>query len=343
MKCEDFIGSIYNKTMIMLMLVFCLASVEVLAEPPFNAAIGDATGQIAACIEDNCYESIAKALGMAEDGDRITLVPGTYREAGVLVANGVTIIGTGAHLSGVAAQGKAALVIKGDDTTILGLEISNVSVPNGNGAAVRQEGRNLILRNVYFHDNEMGILTAKATGTLLVEDSVFEKNGNNGLAHNIYAQGEVLKFIRSRSLRARNEGHEIKSRAHRTIIYDSIIASLDSRDSRSIDIPNGGDIIIRKSIIQKGPRSANRAMIAIGLEDVVKYPPMTAIIENNLIIFDTYRVGKVLESEEMSSVILTGNTIIASWNPDLPGNTWFPTRGSAGLPDYPALPVHSDE
>jgi len=329
--------------MLVLILLLCLIPVEVLSGPPWSAASGDAKGQMAACIEDSCYDSIARALGKAEDGDQITLVPGTYRQAGVLVANGVTIIGTGAHLSGVAAQGKAALVIKGDDTVILGLEVSNVSVPDGNGAAVRQEGRNLTLRNVYFHDNEMGILTAKGSGTLLVEDSVFESNGNKGLAHNIYAQGETLKFIRSQSLRARNEGHEIKSRAFRTIISDSVIASLDSKDSRSIDIPSGGDVFIKNSIIQKGPRSKSRDMIGIGLEDVIKHPPMTAVIENNLMIFDTYRVGEVLIHKEMSSVFVTGNTIVASWNLNLPGNTWFPTRGSAGLPDYPALPLHGDE
>jgi hypothetical protein len=327
--------------MLLLILVLCLSPVDVLAGPPLGAASGDAKGQMAACIEDNCYDSIAGALGKAEDGDQITLVPGTYRQAGVLVANGVTIIGTGAHLSGKAAQGKAALVIKGDDTVILGLEISNVSVPDGNGAAVRQEGRNLILRNVYFHDNEMGILTAKGSGTLLVEDSVFESNGHEGLAHN--AQGETLKFVRSQSLRARDEGHEIKSRAFRTIIRDSIIASLDSKDSRSIDIPNGGEIFIENSIIQKGPRSIGREMIGIGLEDVIKHPPMTAVIENNLMIFDTYRVGEVLIHKEMNSVLVTGNTIVASWDLNLPGNTWFPTRGSAGLPDYPALPLHGDE
>jgi hypothetical protein len=336
---------VLNIRLVISLIFVILVFGEAEADPAVDIVSGDFGEKPGACIEGSCYASIREALENAKDNDTITLEPGTYQQSGVLVANGVTIIGTGAHLAGVAAEGKAALVIKGDNTTILGLEISNVRVPSGNGAAVRQEGKNLILRNVHFHDNEMGILTAKGTGILLVEDSLLENNGYEGSAwgHNIYAQGEALKFIRSRSLRARHEGHEIKSRAHRTIIYESIIASLDSKDSRSIDIPNGGDIRIRNSVIQKGPNSTNPDMIGIGLEDVIKHPPMTAIVENNLIIFDEYRVGKVLNHDEMNSVIVTGNTIVSSWNPDLAGNTWFPTRGSAGLPDYPALPVHSDE
>jgi len=77
-----------------------------------------------------------------------------------------------------------------------GSKYPNVQVPDGNGAAIRQEGRNLILSNVHFHDNEMGVLTGKGTRMLLIENSRFENNGYRGsdLGHNIYAQGETLKF-----------------------------------------------------------------------------------------------------------------------------------------------------
>jgi hypothetical protein len=36
-----------------------------------------------------------------------------------------------------------------------------VSVPDGNGAAVRYEGGNLTLNDDYFHDNQEGLLRAR--------------------------------------------------------------------------------------------------------------------------------------------------------------------------------------
>jgi hypothetical protein len=191
----------------------------------------------------------------------------------------------------------------------------------------------------------MGVLTGKGTGILRIEDSLFENNGYEGsaLGHNIYAQGENLEFIRSKSLRARNQGHEIKSRARRTIIDHNLIASLESQDSRSIDVPNGGEIIIKHSLIQKGANSSNVDMIGVGLENVIMHRPTNITIESNTIIFDTSRFGPIVNYRNSGTVTITGNTIIARWNPDLPGNVWFPTRARAGLPDYPALPGPGNE
>jgi len=331
--------------MLVLLISLCLISSGALSDPVVRIDDKSLNRNPAVCIEGSCYASLQKALARAEDHDTVTLKPGIYHQAGVLRANGVTVFGDGAHLLGVATEGKAALIIKGDDATIVGLEISNVRVPDGNGAAIRQEGRNLILRNVHFHDNEMGILTGKGTGMLLIEDSLFENNGYRGsaLGHNVYAQGQTLKFIRSQSLRARNEGHEIKSRALRTFIDQSVIASIDSRDSRSIDIPNGGDIIITNSILQKGLNSSNSDMIGVALENVSMHPPMTASIEDNVIIFDTSRNGKVVRQNHMNAVKIKKNTIVSSWKPDLPGNAWFPTRAKARFPDYPDLPRSSGD
>jgi len=63
-----------------------------------------------------------------------------------------------AQFSGVAAEGKALQVIKGNDTTVTGLDCSEIGVASGNGACIPLEGRNLTLDRVQFHDSEQDIL-----------------------------------------------------------------------------------------------------------------------------------------------------------------------------------------
>lgn len=293
-----------------------------------------------ACIADACFATIDAAFQHAADGDTVVIQPGKYAQSGVLRSNGVTIIGRNVHLSGQAVEGKAALVIRGNDVTIEGLEVSDIIVPDGNGAAIRQEGTNLTLRDVYFHNNQMGILTQRDTGILTIEDSVLESNGYPGGAfgHNIYAQGKMLRFVHSKSLGARHEGHEIKSRAAKTVIEDSIIASLDSNDSRCIDVPNAGEIIIRNNLIQMGPRSTNFDVIGIGLEDVVKHEPRTAIITDNIFVLDDVFFFRLVHHEDMDAVTVQNNIIVSRANPGLGGNRWYRSREDAGLPFYPPLP-----
>ena len=123
------------------------------------------------------YPDLQSALDAAQDGDTVTLAPGTTHEAGVVRQNRLILAGKGAHLNGVAAEGKAALVIKGNDVTVMGLECSGISVGGGNGACIRAEGTNLTLDGVYFHDSEEGLLSGGKSGRIEVRNSRFERLG----------------------------------------------------------------------------------------------------------------------------------------------------------------------
>lgn len=294
-----------------------------------------------ACVASTCFATLQEALDQAADGDTIVISPGRYEQAAVLRLNGITLVGQDVHLTGRAVEEKAALVIKGDDVTVEGIEVSNVRVPDGNGAAIRQEGRNLTLRRVHLHNNEIGIMSERDTGILRIEDSLLEDNGYPGaaLGHNIYAQGDELRFVRSRSLRARNEGHEIKSRAGRTIIEESVIASLDSRDSRCIDVPNSGEILIRNNLIQMGPYSSNEDLIGIGLEGRPQHEPRTAVIRDNTFVLDDVFLFRLVHHRGMERVVVEDNVIVSRVDQRLAGNRWFRSREAAGLPPYPSLPA----
>jgi hypothetical protein len=160
-------------------------------------------------------------------------------------------------------------------------------------------------------------------------------------------------------LSTKDEGQGVKSRAAKTVIEDNIIAGLDSRDSRAIDIPNGGEIVIRRNILQKGPKSSNSQMIGLGLEGKLHNVNLATITEN-VIIFDQGRLewidlvneylpiapprGTVVASKIAGRVTIKDNVIVAAREilagsaVDLAQNKTFATRSLAGLPQFPELP-----
>lgn len=313
-----------------------VAAVDLITVCPAGAAYGPCD-----------YSSLREAVRKATDGATVLVGPGTYREAAVVSADKVTIRAPdGAHVTGAAAQGKAAFVVAGDDVTIEGIECSDITVPDGNGACVRGEGTNLTLRDVYFRDSEEGFLGGR--GRVVIENSRFERLGNSapgGLAHAIYADTRVDELVLRGNtiLASKREGHEVKSRARKTIIEDNVIASLDGQDSRLIDISHGGTTIIRNNVLQSGPNTSNSDVIGLGLERGAspRSDPAVSetVIEGNTIILDGSVGHRLLHSRDMPEPRLRNNVIVGGKeNGYGPSNRWIANREEAGLPPYPALP-----
>ncbi|TVR99545.1 MAG: hypothetical protein EA406_03180 [Rhodospirillales bacterium] len=296
----------------------------VLLMHPSGAWAGD---QPRAMIGDQPFPSIQQAFDAAQDGDTVTILPGIWREGATVRAHNLTIEGTGAHLQDTAVGGKAALVIQGDNTLVRGLEVSGVSVPSRNGAAIRQEGRNLTLQNVHFHSSEQGVLAGNNPGsTIIVEDSRFERLGRDGQAHGIYVNRIDALVIRgSHFLRSQDQGHEIKSRATRTTIEYSVVAALDGNDSRLIDLPDGGVNVIRNNVLQQGPNSVNGQLIGVGLElrGGSTWPDNNTLIERNIIINDRrHGTNELVRWRDVTDPEIIRNIIIGLPPAQVaPGNT----------------------
>src|SRR6476469_6551789 len=134
------------------------------------------------------------AIAAASDGDTIEIdAAGSYAgDVCAIAKNGLTLRGVGGRpkidAAGSNYGGKGIWVISGNDTTVENIEFSGATVPDKNGAGIRQEGSNLTVRGCYFHDNEDGILSGGGTGTeIIVEYSEFANNGNgDGQSHNMY-------------------------------------------------------------------------------------------------------------------------------------------------------------
>ena len=299
-------------------------------------------------------------MNAALPGDHVVLAPGVYAEGVIIGTPGLVLRGErGAHLRGHAAEGKAALVVKAKGVLIEGIECSGIAVRDNNGACIRIEGDDLTVRNVHFHDNQQGILSGPGGGALLVEHSLFERNGFGGQAHGVYIGKTIETFVfrNNRILATTGAGHGLKSRARRTIIENNVIAGLDGHDSRAIDLPDGGEVVIRNNVLQKGPNSENAQMIGLALEGALHAVNET-LIEGNLLLFDTVPTGMVQSLGQVLGLMPARGTVVLSKSPGRvvlrnnmivgageigqgvieEGNQIYQNRQEAGLPPYPAVP-----
>ena len=216
------------------------------------------------------YATPCAAIAAAQPNDTIRIdAAGSY--AGNVCAwtkNGLVLVGVNGRprldAAGQSAQGKAIWVITGHDTTVDNLEFVNARVNDRNGAGIRQEGRNLTVRNSVFRDNENGILANDVAGsTITIENSEFDHNGyGDGQSHNLYiGRVDRLVFRHNWSHRA-IVGHLLKSRARENhILYNRLTGETASTESYEINLPNGGLSFVIGNVIQQPSTTQNGAML----------------------------------------------------------------------------------
>jgi len=304
------------------------------------AASAEAAGDFQA--DGRRFPTLGEALAAVRPGGLVQLPAREIGEAAIVRTPDVTIRGQpGSHFRGLAAEGKAAIVVKAPNVTLEGFECSGIAVPDRNGACVRAEGGDLTLRRVHFHDSEQGLLAAPKDARILVEDSLFERLGKDGLAHGIYVNDGILIIRRSRFLSGTGQGHEIKSRARQTVIEDSVIASLDGADSRLIDLPNGGDVTIRRSILQEGPLSANGDAISFGVEGYRDYRHRFRLI-GSVVLMERIGRSRLLNMAPGGPIpILQDNVLVGIGAAVFANeqNRYYADRRSAGMEPEPWLPA----
>ena len=223
------------------------------------------------------YASLQGAVDAIGGGEgTVVFAPGTYNECAVQRAGRITYRASQpgkSALSGVACEGKGALVLGGDSATVIGLVFSHIAVPDRNGAGIRLESGELAVTQSWFRDSEQGILTAHDPDIRLrIDKSTFTRlgtcEGDGGCAHSIYT-GEIGETAVTRSrFEAGTGGHYVKSRAARTIVEDSSFDDANGRGTNyMIDLPNGGNgRIVRNWFVQGRDKENWSAFIAVGAE-----------------------------------------------------------------------------
>ena len=221
------------------------------------------------------YTSPSKVMPLVANGDSVAIDAGLYSgDVGAWTKDSLYIYCPDllrAHLdaNGKSSGSKAIWVITGNHTTIENIEFSGATVPDKNGAGIRQEGAGLIVRHCYFHDNEDGILAGdNANSDIVIERSEFSHNGyGDGYSHNMYinhVRSFTLKFCYSHHAKI---GHNVKSRAYNSyILYNRIMDEADGTSSYLIDLPNGGNAIVLGNVMMKGMLAENRILVNYGAE-----------------------------------------------------------------------------
>lgn len=306
----------------------------------WTPATGDALADGQIQVDGHPVGSLKEAAAKLRDGSLLEIGSGIYTAPLVIRANKARVIGRG-HVvfEGALAEGKATFVVKGNDTTLENIECRKVTARDGNGACVRLEGHNLTLEHVYFHSSQQGLLTGGKPGDVVIRHSFLERLGNGGRAHGIYQGGGTLAIDRSYVLGSKSEGHEVKSRAARTTITRSVIASLTGNDSRLIDISNGGLVSITDCTLQQGPNSANLDMIGYALEKS-RHKENSLVIQRNVIILERQGPNRLLHNAIKDLTPDVSDNIIVA--PQATGyaasNLEYRNRKEAKLPPYPEVP-----
>ena len=207
------------------------------------------------------YKLPSAAINAAHPGDVVKILPGRYVDCASLNTDHVTIEGGGATMATKICQGKAILVIGGTDDIVRDLTLTGAKAPEGNGAGIRAQGGNLTVDHVSFTDDQDGLLSGPLKGvTITIMRSRFYRDGAciKDCAHGIYA-GHIKKLIVRNSVFSDiKSGHDIKSRALSTVIeHDTIRDGKHGTSSYLVDVPNGGNLLMRDDRLEKGVNTSN--------------------------------------------------------------------------------------
>jgi hypothetical protein len=239
------------------------------------------------------YSTLAAAVAAAAANDVIDVYGGTYLNQSATINKPLTIQGIhGTPVFSITtniANGKGILVINAS-ATIENLEFRSATVASGNGAGIRYQAGDLIVRNSRFVGNEDGILATpltSGTGTLLIDKSVFQGNGvatgaQSGFDHAIYATRVASLTVSNSNFQGTQVGHDIKSRAARTVVTGNTLDDgVTGTTSYAIDVSNGGNATITGNTITQGVNTQNEAMIAYAAEGLV-YSDNALLVHGNI-------------------------------------------------------------
>ena len=253
----------------------------------FASGAGAATLQVG---PGKPYAAPCAAIAAAAAGDTIEIdAAGSYSgDVCYWATDNLTIKGVNGRpkidANGQASQGKGIWVIGGDNTTIENVELTGATVPDQNGAGIRQEGKNLTVRGTYFHDNEDGILAGDNDGSeILIEGCEFGFNGfGDGYSHNLYINHVAKLIFRYNYSHDCKVGHLVKSRAAENHILYNRLTQESGSGSYEIDLSNGGLSYIIGNLVQQGPSSENSNLVSYAGEGGnPKNPSFELFVVNN--------------------------------------------------------------
>lgn len=224
------------------------------------------------------YHRLQDAVDAVDEGaGTIRIASGYHRQCAVQTKGRIAFVAAEAGraiFDGVACEGKAALVLRGQGAVVDGLVFQNMRVPDANGSGIRLEKSNLDIRNSLFRDSEQGLLTADdPAAEIRIDKSTFSRLGrcDRGLscAHSVYT-GIFGKLTVTRSRFEKGAGgHYLKSRAIRVDFSDNSFDDTQGTGTNyMIDLPSGSVGQVAGNVFVQGRNKENySAFIAVAAEE----------------------------------------------------------------------------
>lgn len=314
------------------------------------------TGHVLEVCPTGCtYAKPSEAFAAAVDGDTIQVDSGDYTDCGTITKSNIIVRGVSdssgnkPRMGGKTCGRKGIIIVQGGNTLIENLELHDSVDPttqDENWACVRFDANayNLKLRDCWLHDADDGVLgndSAAAHNTVVFEGCLFEKLGRAGYAHGMYLGKAVDLFVLRNSVVRDNhdDGHLVKSRAKANIIECSTIAGLNGANSYAIDFPQGGDNVVRGSVVEQGPNINNSGNFFINFaEENTNNAPHALTVTGTMFVNDygsrrgQINVATTATIEGWSGNTYVGNATGMELDVDAGASfTTFATRAAAGL------------
>lgn len=269
------------------------------------------------------YAKPCAAIGAAAAGDVIEVdAAGNYDgDHCAWTTDNLTVRGVGGRakidagkIAANSEGGKGIFVVGAPNATIESFELAGAVVASANGAGIRHEGTNLIVRNCYLHDNEDGILGSPSTvntGELLIESSELADNGaGDGLSHNMYLGHYAKLTLRFSYSHGAKVGHLVKSRAlENHIEYNRLTDEVGTTASYELSFPSAGTAYVIGNIIEQAAASQNPNIVDYASEPGTLNPDLHLFVINNTIVNDGTG-GTFVVDPTATPAVLTNNIFV---------------------------------
>jgi hypothetical protein len=212
------------------------------------------------------YPSPSAAAAAAQDGDSVDIAAGAYFDCAVWQASRLTIAGSGGAvvLTDRACEGKAAFVVRGDGVALRGLTFTRIRVPDGNGAGVRMEGRDLTVSDSRFINDQDGILAAGG-GFLRIAGCAFTGDGMPAgpPTHAVQASGLDLLRIETSVFETPRGGDHIAATAWRIELDGNRLAG-GGHVAGPLATLSGDVVVLTGNIVEPGIGERPGAVLLTG-------------------------------------------------------------------------------
>lgn len=237
------------------------------------------------------YARLEQALDSNRGRDfTVMIAPGVYRECAVQQAGRVTFkaVQAGTAIFEGACEGKASLVLRGNGSIVDGLVFRGIRVPDGNGAGIRIEIGDLVVRNAMFLDSQEGILGGtEEPANVTIDRSTFSGLGQchetEDCAHSIYLGSTGSVTITNSRFERGQGGHYVKLRVPKVRITDnSFDDTAGNRTNYMIDLPEGGTGEIARNTFVQGTRKENWSGMIVVAAEQRKYRSAGLSVHDNV-------------------------------------------------------------